>query len=101
MKYTCGVLSYFDACSTPKSACEAHLSLFKIQTKGSILYLSLLDGMSFEQTPTSVSTLSVPDGALLCWSGSVYLYRVLCVCKNKHIIQDMCLCFTVEKLYVL
>lgn len=106
MKCTSGVLSHFDICfnhfcSTPESACEVHLSLFKIQTKGSTLYLSLLNGTCFEQTPASVSTLSEPSDALLCWVGSVYLYQVLCMCKNEHIIQGNCLCFTVEELYAL
>lgn len=89
MKCTSGVLSHFDVwmfCSTPESVCEVHLSLSKIQTKGSILYLSLLDGTYFEQTPASVFTLSEPSDALLCCAGSVYLYQVLCICKNEHII---------------
>lgn len=89
MKCTSCFLSHFDACtsyvrSTPKSTCKALLSLFKIQTKGSILYLALSDRMSFEQTTTSVSALSVPSDTLLWWAGSVYLYQVLCIRKKTN-----------------
>lgn len=61
MKCTSWILSHFDACSsyvcsTPKSSCKALLSLFKIQTKGSILYLALVDNISLQEIPALVST---------------------------------------------
>lgn len=61
MKCTLWVLSHFDACSccvcsTPKSSCKALLSLFKIQTRCSILYLMLLDNIALEVIPAPVSS---------------------------------------------
>lgn len=81
-------------CSAPKSACEVHLSLFKIQTKGSILYLSLLDGTSFEQIPASVSALSEPSDALqfICTKCFAYV--------KMSILSRVCACASLWKSYM-